>query len=65
MAEIAAGGRAAKLLGARLLDAVQVTIPPLIDGRVLLVAVQEKPCPSQYPRAAGAPAKRPLGTTQR
>lgn len=61
VAEIAAGGRAANLLGARLLDAVQVTIPPLIDGRVLLVAVQEKPCPQRYPRAAGAPAKRPLG----
>ncbi len=61
-AEVAAGSRAATLLGARLLDLVQVTIPPLVDGRVLLVALQEKPCPSQYPRAAGAPAKRPLGS---
>jgi 16S rRNA (guanine527-N7)-methyltransferase len=64
-AEIAAGGRAANLLGARLLDAVQVTIPPLVDGRVLLVAVQEKPCPPQYPRAAGTPTKRPLGSQAR
>ncbi|HEX6817354.1 MAG TPA: 16S rRNA (guanine(527)-N(7))-methyltransferase RsmG, partial [Ktedonobacterales bacterium] len=60
-AEITAGSRAAKLLGARLLDAVEVTVPPLIDGRVLLVAVQEKPCSPQYPRASGAPSKRPLG----
>jgi 16S rRNA (guanine527-N7)-methyltransferase len=59
--EIAAGGRAAKLLGARLLDLVQVMVPPLVDGRVLIVAVQERPCPPQYPRAAGAPVKRPLG----
>jgi 16S rRNA (guanine527-N7)-methyltransferase len=63
--EIAAGTRAAKQLGARLLNTVQVTIPPLVDGRVLLVAVQEKPCPPQYPRAAGAPSKRPLGTPER
>jgi 16S rRNA (guanine527-N7)-methyltransferase len=60
--EIATGRRAARALGARLLEAIQVTIPPLADGRVLLVAVQEKPCPPQYPRAAGAPTKRPLGT---
>lgn len=59
--EIAAGERAAKLLGARLLEAVQVTIPLLVDGRVLLVAVQAKPCPPQYPRPAGAPTKHPLG----
>jgi 16S rRNA (guanine527-N7)-methyltransferase len=58
--EIAAGSRAAKHLGARLLDAVEVTVPPLVDGRVLLVAVQEKPCPPRYPRPAGAPSKHPL-----
>lgn len=60
-AEIAAGRRAAMLLGAHLLDPIPVTLPPLDDGRVLLIAHQEKPCPPQYPRAAGAPAKKPLG----
>lgn len=60
--EIAAGSRAAKLLGARLLDVVAVAIPPLVDGRVLLVAVQEQPCPPRYPRPAGAPTRRPLGS---
>jgi 16S rRNA (guanine527-N7)-methyltransferase len=59
--EIAAGQRAAPLLGARLLDTVLVTLPALADGRVLLVARQERPCPPQYPRPAGAPVKRPLG----
>jgi 16S rRNA (guanine527-N7)-methyltransferase len=59
--EIATGARAAKLLGARLLEAVRVTVPPLVDGRVLLVAIQQRPCPPQYPRAAGAPTKHPLG----
>ncbi len=61
-AEIAAGQRAAGLLGARLLDPIPVTIPPLDDGRVLLVARQARPCPPQYPRGQGLPAKRPLGS---
>jgi 16S rRNA (guanine527-N7)-methyltransferase len=60
-AEITAGRAAAKLLGARLLPPIPVTVPPLDDGRVLVVARQERPSPAQYPRAAGAPLKRPLG----
>jgi 16S rRNA (guanine527-N7)-methyltransferase len=59
--EVAAGARAAVLLGAKLLAPIAVTIPPLADGRVLLVAEQVRACPQQYPRPAGAPAKRPLG----
>ncbi|HEX8033135.1 MAG TPA: 16S rRNA (guanine(527)-N(7))-methyltransferase RsmG [Ktedonobacterales bacterium] len=59
--EIAAGQRAAALLGARLLDPIPVTLPALADGRMLLVARQERPCSPQYPRPAGAPVKRPLG----
>lgn len=59
--ELAAGARAAPMLGARLLDPIPVTVPPLDEGRVLLVTRQERPCPSQYPRPAGAPTKRPLG----
>lgn len=62
MEEIAAGTRAASLLGAQLLAPIPVTLPSLDDGRVLLVARQQRPCPPQYPRPAGAPAKRPLGT---
>ncbi len=60
-AEIAAGARAAAQLGARLLDPIPIALPPLNDGRVLVVAVQEQPCPPRYPRPAGAPLKRPLG----
>jgi 16S rRNA (guanine527-N7)-methyltransferase len=59
--EIATGARAAALLGARLLAPVPVNLPSLDDGRVLLVARQEHLCPPLYPRAAGAPLKRPLG----
>lgn len=59
--ELAAGTRAAPLLGAQLLAPIPVTLPALSDQRVLLVARQQHACPPQYPRAAGAPAKRPLG----
>jgi 16S rRNA (guanine527-N7)-methyltransferase len=60
-AEVAAGVRAAKVLGTKLLPPSAIAIPPLNDGRVLLVARQEGPCPPLYPRAAGAPINRPLG----
>src|SRR5262249_61043030 len=60
-AEMQAGQTAAKLLGARLLPPIGVTIPPLDDGRVLVVPRQERPCPPPYPRPARAPLKRPLG----
>ncbi len=60
--EIAAGARAARILGARLLAPVSVLISPLDDGRVLLVARAERPSPALYPRSGGAPLKRPLGS---
>lgn len=60
-AEQAAGQRAAEMLGARLLEPLPITTPGLEDGRALLLARVERPCPPQYPRAAGAPVKRPLG----
>jgi 16S rRNA (guanine527-N7)-methyltransferase len=59
--EVAAGARAASLLGAKLLAPIPITIPSLADGRVLLVAEQKRACPDQYPRLPGAPAKHPLG----
>jgi 16S rRNA (guanine527-N7)-methyltransferase len=60
--EIMAGARAARILGARMLAPVSVLVPPLNDGRALLVARALRPCPAQYPRAGGAPLKRPLGS---
>lgn len=60
--EVEAGGRAAETLGARLLPPIAITTPGLADeGRALLVARQQRSCPPQYPRAGGAPQKRPLG----
>ncbi len=63
--ELAAGERAAAILGALLTDPMPVTISPLDDGRVLVVADQMRRCPPQYPRPAGAPTKHPLGATGR
>jgi 16S rRNA (guanine527-N7)-methyltransferase len=60
-AELAAGANAARLLGAQLLAPIPISLPALADDRVLVVARQERLCPPQYPRAAGAPAGRPLG----
>ena len=59
--ELAAGQRAASVLGALLLDPIPVSVPPLDDGRVLVVADQMRRCPPQYPRPAGAPTTHPLG----
>jgi 16S rRNA (guanine527-N7)-methyltransferase len=60
--EIAAGRLAATLLGARLLAPIAITTPGLAgDDRALLVARQQRPCPPLYPRAGGAPQRRPLG----
>ena len=63
--EIAMGRRAATSLGARLLDPIPLppapALAPLADGRALLVALQQRACPTLYPRAGGAPSKRPLG----
>jgi 16S rRNA (guanine527-N7)-methyltransferase len=63
--EVTAGTKAASLLGAKLLAPIPVTIPPLVDGRALLIAEQRRACPQQYPRPAGAPAKHPLGAVGR
>ena len=60
--EIAAGSKAALELGAVLLPPIAVTVPPLDDGRVLVVAEQHHRCRARFPRPAGAPAKHPLGT---
>jgi 16S rRNA (guanine527-N7)-methyltransferase len=60
--ELAQGARVAPLLGAQLLAPIAVSLPLLDDGRVVIVAQQSRLCPPRYPRAQGAPVKRPLGT---
>lgn len=58
---IAQGCRAGALVGATLQTDMPVTLPGLNDGRRLLVWVQERACPPQYPRSGSVMAKKPLG----
>jgi len=59
--ELAWGKRAAPRLGALLGDVLALpALAGLDSGRVIVTARQRRPCPPQYPRAAGAPRKRPL-----
>jgi 16S rRNA (guanine527-N7)-methyltransferase len=60
-AELADGRAAAHLLGGHMDEPLPLTVPGLEDGRLLVVVHQKQACPAIYPRAAGAPQKRPLG----
>lgn len=60
--ELAEGKRAAPQLGAFLEGVLPLPFLAGLDpGRVIVMARQERKCPAQYPRAAGAPRTRPLG----
>ncbi len=60
--EIAAGTRAAALLGGGALTALQVAVPGQPDWRhCVLTSVKLRETPKAYPRKAGTPAKAPLG----
>lgn len=56
--EVAAGRVAISILGGKLLPPVRLPDPT----RQLIVAQKVAPTPPAYPRRAGIPAKRPLGT---
>jgi 16S rRNA (guanine527-N7)-methyltransferase len=59
--ELAWGKRAAPQLRAFLEDVLPLPILAGLDSsHVIVTARQQRPCPAQYPRAAGAPRKRPL-----
>jgi 16S rRNA (guanine527-N7)-methyltransferase len=60
-AELEAGRAAAALLGGRMEEPMAVTAPGLEDERILVLVHQERLSLPLYPRAAGAPTKRPLG----
>ncbi|HEX9070277.1 MAG TPA: 16S rRNA (guanine(527)-N(7))-methyltransferase RsmG, partial [Ktedonobacterales bacterium] len=62
--ELRVGRRAALLLGAELRQPLPVTLPQLPAGRCIVAARQMRPCPEGYPRAGGAPRKKPLGMSR-
>lgn len=58
--EVARAAVAIQRLGGRLRQRINVGLPELDDGRVLVVIDKIGPTPAQYPRRAGMPARRPL-----
>lgn len=59
-AEIAAAAYACETLGGGTPTVVPITVPPLADGRALVVVEKVRPTPTAYPRRPGVPTKRPL-----
>jgi 16S rRNA (guanine527-N7)-methyltransferase len=57
--ELAGAQKAIDLLGGRIATVEDVDLPG-VERRALVVVEKIAPTPSQYPRAAGVPAKRPL-----
>ncbi|HML48270.1 MAG TPA: 16S rRNA (guanine(527)-N(7))-methyltransferase RsmG, partial [Clostridia bacterium] len=57
-----AGTAAARILGGELLEAVPATVPGTDWNHLLVMARQRRPCPAQYPRKAGTPERKPLGS---
>ncbi len=58
--ELARGKRAANQVGVVLKADAPVKVSGLDDGRRLLVWMQQKACPEQYPRVGAVMAKKPL-----
>ncbi len=58
--EIASAAKALNVLGGKLVNAQQVELPGLNDGRAVVSIKKIKPSPKAYPRKAGLPEKNPL-----
>ncbi len=61
-AEAWTANRAIHLLGGELSRVLPVELPGLPEDRSLVILQKVAPTPPAYPRRAGVPAKRPLGT---
>lgn len=58
--ELAAGRKAAKLVGGEVLDVVEFKLPVTGDTRALVLVRKTRPTPAAYPRREGVPHKSPL-----
>lgn len=58
--ELKRGGRALEVLGGRINEIIDVTLPLTGDRRKIVVIEKTKETPEQYPRRAGVPKKKPL-----
>ena len=59
--EAKSGEKALHILGARLDDVIEYTLPGTDYGRSLLIIYKEGTTAGKYPRKAGLPSKEPLG----
>lgn len=59
-AEVEQGKRAAAILAGRFIETRPFSLPGLEDQRALIVFQATRGAPTQYPRRAGAPVKKPL-----
>ena len=59
--EAKSGGKALHILGARLDDVIEYTLPGTDYGRSILIIYKEGTTAGKYPRKAGLPSKEPLG----
>lgn len=58
--ELKRGGRALEVLGGRISEIIDVTLPMAGDRRKIVVIEKTRETPEQYPRRAGVPKKKPL-----
>lgn len=61
-AEAQASEKALRLLGGHILQLLPVELPGVAEARYLVVVEKTAATPSEYPRRAGIPSKRPLGS---
>jgi len=59
-AELEQSTRALGLLGGRISEVKEVSLPGIADKRFLVVTTKTAPTPAAYPRRPGMPAKKPL-----
>lgn len=58
--EIAEAGKAIKILGGKLIEAMPVKLPELDDKRAVIYIQKIKATPKTYPRKAGTPERNPI-----
>jgi 16S rRNA (guanine527-N7)-methyltransferase len=59
-AEAQSAEKAMKLLGGKLRQVIQVSLPGVVDDRYLILVEKSAATPPKYPRKAGVPMKQPL-----
>lgn len=59
--ELDDSGKALKVLGGKFRDLIEIQLPGIEEIRTLIIIEKIRATPSEYPRKAGQPAKKPIG----